>query len=89
MQSETHYHQSEALAQARIDIARLEARFDAFECRMDALDEQFKQLGAELRSIGETLTEARGGWRALVWIGTSCASLGAGAAWVVDHLLKR
>jgi hypothetical protein len=35
-----------------------------------------------------TLSEARGGWKTLMFVGGAASSLGAAIAWVIQHLGK-
>ena len=89
MQPDNLFHQSEALTQARVDIARLEATVEAQGTAINELKDTVGELRDAVLAVQGTLSEARGGWRTLVWIGTGCASLGAGLAWVFEQLLRR
>lgn len=46
---------------------------------------QSKQLG----EILEKLSEAKGGWRTLMWLGGAAASLGGALAWAAQHITFR
>ncbi len=77
------------LVEAQISIARLEESFEAMSREMGEMKQAHRGLNEKMDLVLTTLSEARGGWRTLVWIGTSCATLGAGLAWVVEQLLRR
>ena len=51
--------------------------------------EQNKALAAmkeQLNEVNATLSEAKGGWRTLVWIGGASASASAAVTWVINHM---
>ena len=89
MQTDTMIHQSEALSQARIDIARLEAVVASQGANIARLEVAVMHLSKTVQSMRDDMSEAKGGWRTLMWIGSGCATLGAVFAWVIDHLIKR
>ena len=80
--------QAEALATARIDIARLEVEVGHLTKSMLDLQESNQQLTAKLDQVLLTLSEARGGWKTLMVVGGAASSLGAAIAWIVQHLGK-
>lgn len=65
------------------DIGNLQAR-------MDAIEKVATRQTSMLADIQRTLTEARGGWRLLMWLGGAGAALGAAIAglvtWVARHV---
>ena len=85
----TTFNQTEALSKAREELAT--HRAEIAELRRDIADlkDVFDSMADALQGIQVTLAEARGGWRTFVGIGTAFASLGAGLAWLIDHLIKR
>ncbi len=44
------------------------------------------QQSAKLDTVLSTLTEAKGGWRALMWVGGVATTLGGGFGWALSHL---
>lgn len=80
--------QAEALATARINIARLEVQVGNLTQGMADLQESNQQLTAKLDQVLLTLSEARGGWKTLMVVGGAASSAGAGLAWVVQHFAK-
>jgi hypothetical protein len=43
----------------------------------------------QLADILTKLSEARGGWRTLMWLGGACVSLGGALTWASQHLTFR
>lgn len=80
--------QAEALATARINIARLEVQVGNLTQGMADLQESNQQLTLKLDQVLLTLSEARGGWRTLMVVGGAASSITAAAAWVVQHWPK-
>jgi hypothetical protein len=80
---------AEALATARINIARLEVQVGSLTKGMADLQESNQQLTAKLDQVLITLSEARGGWRTLMVVGGAASTAGAGLAWLVQHLPTR
>lgn len=78
----------EALATARIDIARLEVTVSHLTQGMADLQESNQQLTAKLDQVLLTLSEARGGWRTLMVVGGAASTVGALVAWLVEHWPK-
>lgn len=80
--------QAEALATARIDIARLEVEVGHLTKSMADLQESNQQLTAKLDQVLLTLSEARGGWKTLMFVGGLASSLGAVMTWIIQHVWK-
>jgi hypothetical protein len=80
--------QAEALATARIDIARLEVEVGHLTRSMVDLQESNQQLTAKLDQVLLTLSEARGGWKTLMVVGGAASSAGAALTWIIQHLGK-
>lgn len=70
-------------AQLHRDIGNLQAR-------MTAMEQVAQQQTSILAGIQQTLTEARGGWRLLMWLGGAGMAAGAGIAsaiaWATRHV---
>jgi hypothetical protein len=80
--------QAEALATARIDIARLEVEVGHLTRSMAELSESNLQLTAKLDQMLLTLSEARGGWKTLMVVGGAASTVGAALTWLMQHLPK-
>jgi hypothetical protein len=81
------YHQ-EQLSQAHIAIAVLETKVDAQGKDIERLTKMVETLAAKLDAVASTLTEARGGWRAMMLLGGAGATFGGLIAWAVEHVLR-
>ena len=55
---------------------------------MDKLVKEMAEIKNSLAEINKTLSEARGGWKTLMWVGGASATIGAFAGWVIDHIGK-
>lgn len=82
-------HQSEALTQARIDIAALEVQVETIGREMGELKAGMAELVRTMNAMRDQMTEARGGWRVLMAIGGASATAGGFIAWVAEHLLGK
>jgi hypothetical protein len=79
---------NEALATARIDIARLEVQVTHLSTSVEGLQESNQQLTLKLDQVLLTLSEARGGWKTLMMVGGAASTMGAGLSWLIQHLPK-
>jgi hypothetical protein len=77
--------QTEALATARIDIARLEVQVNHLTVGLSALEQSNQQLTAKLDQVLITLSEARGGWKTLMLVGGASTTAGGAIAWLIQH----
>jgi hypothetical protein len=55
---------------------------------MDRMVKDMEEIKKALIAINTTLSEARGGWRTMVALGTLAGFLGAGLGWFFEHLGK-
>jgi hypothetical protein len=72
-----------------IHIARLEGRVEALEGVIRRQADQIKDLANKLDEVLNTLHEAKGGWRALMWLGGVSATVGGFVAWAANHFTFR
>lgn len=79
---------NEALATARIDIARLEVQVAHLSASVDSLQASNAQLTLKLDQVLATLAEARGGWRTLMVVGGAASTAGAALSWLIQHMPK-
>lgn len=68
------------------DFGHLEGRVDALTHTVAAQSETMKLMTEQLRSMNDTLTEAKGGWRAMMYVGGAAGTVGAMVAWIAQHL---
>ncbi len=66
----------------------IEREFGKIEAKVEELEKKVDKMQASLDRIVETLSEAKGGWKTLVAVGTIAGGLGAAATKVVGILLK-
>jgi hypothetical protein len=57
--------------------------------QMLAITKTLEAQNVELAAIKTTLSEARGGWKTLVFIGGAAASAATGLTWVLQHITFR
>lgn len=76
------------LAQARIDVAVLKSELSAQKRDIDELKAMVVSLSKQAQSISDTLSEARGGWRALMFMGGAGAAAGGAFVAFLDQLIK-
>lgn len=60
--------------------------FGRMEQQVDQLATQLADMQQTLSAISKTLSEAKGGWRALMWAGGASAAAGGLVTWVLQHL---
>lgn len=76
----------EALQAAMIQIAVLETKVEALSRENAELKAMVKTMASKLDTVASTLTEARGGWRALMLLGGAGATFGGVVSWVLQHV---
>lgn len=85
--------QQEAITRDSLQIARLEERMATMDRDMKAQTLQINEMSKQLALVLDTLTEARGGWRTLMWLGSAAAVAGgiltSIASWALNHLHLR
>lgn len=68
------------------DFGRLESEVSALRASVGAQTDALVKMTIRLEAITDTLAEARGGWRTLLWIGGAAASIGGLVSWALAHL---
>lgn len=68
-------------------LVRLEGDVSRLHDDLGDLKAAVKELTAAQQETNRILAEARGGWRALVYIGSGCAAVGGLVTWAVDKLV--
>lgn len=58
------------------DLGKHDAQIDALNARVDELSSDLKTVMSQLSSIQQTLSEAKGGWKTLMWISGVSAAVG-------------
>lgn len=60
--------------------------FGRLQATVDTLESDMAEMKADVRVIRDAITEARGGWKTLLMIGGTAASVGAAVSWVIEHI---
>lgn len=81
-------YNQEALSQAHIAIAVLETKVEAQAKEIERLTLIVERMASKLDTVASTLTEARGGWRAMMLLGGAGATFGGLLTWAFEHLLR-
>lgn len=68
------------------DFGRLESEVESLKELVRAQTAAIAALNAQMATLNAMLSEARGGWRTLVWIGGAAASVGGAVGWVLSHI---
>lgn len=76
----------DALAQAQVDIGKLEVEVQNLRDDIIDLKKLVEQLNTQMSKVTAQLSEAKGGWRMLMLLGGAAASLGAGVTWLITHM---
>lgn len=58
------------------DLGKHDAQIDALNARVDVLHQDMKTMMSQLALIQSTLSEARGGWRTLMFVSGLSATVG-------------
>jgi hypothetical protein len=67
------------------DFGRLEAEVNSLRELVKAQTVAMNAMTGRLDAMNATLSEARGGWKTLMWIGGSAGALGSGLTWLLTH----
>lgn len=61
-------------------------RIGRLDERMKAMERDMEGVNKKLDLVLTALSEARGGWRTLMWLGGAVAALGGVLGWALQHL---
>lgn len=81
-------YNQEALSQAHIAIAVLETKVEAQAKEIERLTAMVERVATKLDAVASTLTEARGGWRAMMLLGGAGATFGGMLTWAFEHFVR-
>lgn len=70
------------------EFGRLEGAVSALKTELDSVKTKQTLMDAKLDLVLDKLSEAKGGWRALMWLGGAGATLGAGLTWFFTHTIS-
>ena len=69
-----------------LQIARLEERMSTICRDLAAQQLQLQSMQDQMTQVLQALSEAKGGWRLLLWLGGAVATGGAGVGWALSHI---
>ncbi len=69
------------------EFGRLEGAVAALKTELDSVKTKQAQMDLKLDMVLDRLSEAKGGWRALMLLGGAGATLGAGITWLLTHTI--
>lgn len=69
-----------------VEFGQLKAEVVAQRRDLDRLASTLEHLAKSMDDVRDTLTEAKGGWRAVAMISGVAGTLGAAIAWVAQHV---
>lgn len=67
------------------EFGRLEGAVGALKTELDSVKAKQTQMDVKLDMVLERLSEAKGGWRALMLLGGAGATLGGAITWFLTH----
>jgi|GEM_PF-1694220 len=93
------YHQLDRLAQRLdrtnaimidpVEFGKIQGAVDALKLQVAEVKQRQANIDQKLDLVLDKLSEAKGGWRVMMWVGGAFATVGAGFSWVVDHMVSR
>jgi len=82
----TEKHMADDITKDSLQIARLEERIATIDRDMRAQTDKIESMQQQLTQVLEALSEAKGGWRTLMWLGGAAATFGAMVSWMLSHV---
>ena len=61
------------------DLGKHDAQIEALDKDLREMREDMRRIFEKLEAINSTLSEAKGGWKTLMWVAGASAALGAAA----------
>lgn len=90
MMTEATFHQEAVLRQEHaVNIGVLQEQMRSVMASLEAQKAVNDAQSKQLAQILTQLSEARGGWRTLMWLGGAAATLGGLGVWVAQHVTFR
>ena len=65
---------------ARLELAEMRVKIANLQAGQTDLLTQVRSMNGTLQTINTTLSEAKGGWKTLLWLGGASGALGAALA---------
>ena len=70
------------------DVAAHDVEIKHLQDDMERMIKEMTEIKKTLNAIDRTLSEAKGGWKTLVVVGSVASSIGAAVAWIANHFWK-
>lgn len=77
------FHQDEV--QRAVDLAVLREQFRVLNAHVSSLEASIKEVEGKLDTMLSKMSEARGGWRTLMWLSGAASAAGALITWFATH----
>lgn len=68
------------------EFGQLQGSVRAMDSKLGKLEEEMKVLSTRVQNLIEIVTEARGGWRTVVWLGGLASTVGGAIGWALAHV---
>lgn len=72
-----------------VEFGEIKGAVDSLKLQMTEVKQRQANIDQKLDLVLDKLSEAKGGWRVMMWVGGAFATVGAGFSWVVDHMVSR
>jgi prefoldin subunit 5 len=70
------------------DLAVHDVEIKHLQDDMDKMVKEMAEIKKSLASIETVLSEAKGGWRTLMWVGGAGTAFGTLVGWIIEHTGK-
>jgi hypothetical protein len=68
------------------DFGRLESEVNSLRDLMKAQTLAMNTMAQRIDAMNTTLSEAKGGWQTLMWVGGSAGAIGSVITWFLTHI---
>ncbi len=68
-------------------FGQLEGEVKALHAMLTEQNKTLAMLQVQIEELSHTLSEAKGGWRTLVWIGGASAAFATAVSWILQHIV--
>jgi hypothetical protein len=70
-----------------VAFGELKGAVTALKTELDGVKNKQTQMDVKLDLVLDKLSEAKGGWRVMMWLGGAGATLGAALTWLFTHTI--
>lgn len=71
--------------QRAVELAVLREQFLSLNKHVSELEKRIQTVDSKLDEVLKKLSEAKGGWRTLMWLGGAAATIGSILTWFATH----